>query len=111
MAVIVLGPALLARPFTFRHLRSLTELSYGIYLFHLVAAFYFGFLVFDLPRDGTAANAALWLAVVLPPSIAFAYVVTRFIELPARAWAARDRAGAPDSRPPPESRPGRAIPG
>jgi peptidoglycan/LPS O-acetylase OafA/YrhL len=96
IAVIVLGPALLARPFVNRPLRALTELSYGIYLFHLVAAVYLGVVVFDLPQDGTVAAAALWTAVVLPPSIAFAYLVTRFVERPARAWAERPRPAATD---------------
>ncbi|MGZ5347648.1 MAG: acyltransferase family protein [Solirubrobacterales bacterium] len=93
MAVIVLGPALLSRPFANRVADELAELSYGLYLIHYAIAVYLCGVVLDLPRTGSLADAALWLAVALPPSFAFAYLSARFVERPAQAWARRPRAG------------------
>jgi peptidoglycan/LPS O-acetylase OafA/YrhL len=89
MAVIVLGPALLSKPFVNRPIRRFAELSYGVYLIHLVVVIYVCEMLLGLPEDGSVATAALWFAVVLPISIVYAYVVTRFVERPALAWAAR----------------------
>jgi peptidoglycan/LPS O-acetylase OafA/YrhL len=91
IAVVVLGPALWARPFAGRVARELTELSYGLYLIHYVVAVYVGERLLDLPKDGTLGTIALWIAVVIPPSFAFAYLSLRFVERPARKWAARPR--------------------
>ena len=106
MAVIVLGPVWLAWPFTNRAARKLAELSYGIYLVHILVAIYVCSIWLELPQDGSIGTAALWLAVVLPPSILYAVLLQRFVEGPARAWAARRKPEtAPSSARQPEPRP------
>jgi peptidoglycan/LPS O-acetylase OafA/YrhL len=100
VAVVLIGPAVWAKPFASRPSRLLAEYSYGIYLIHWVVATYVGLELLGLPRDGTLGTIALWIVVVIPPSLGFAYLTTRFVERPARAWAARRPAEAPPARSP-----------
>ena len=86
MASIVLAPAWLQRPFDNAPARRLAEVSFGIYLIHLVIAWYVCLVWLDLPRDGTALAALLWFGIVIPTSIAYAYLSRRFVELPAKRW-------------------------
>jgi peptidoglycan/LPS O-acetylase OafA/YrhL len=86
MASIVLAPVWLQRPFDNAPVRRLAELSYGVYLIHLVIAWYVGLVWLDLPRDGSVRAALLWFGVVIPTSIAYAYLSRRFVELPAKRW-------------------------
>ena len=86
MASIVLAPVWLQRPFDNAPVRRLAELSYGIYLIHLVIAWYVCLVWLDLPRDGSLRAALLWFGVVIPTSIAYAYLSRRFVELPAKRW-------------------------
>jgi acetyltransferase len=98
MGVIVLGPAVLSRPFANRAISRVAELSYGLYLMHLVVGIYLGGMILGLPRDGSVGATALWFAVVLPPTFAYAYLSVRFVERPALAWARRPRS-VPKSAP------------
>jgi peptidoglycan/LPS O-acetylase OafA/YrhL len=86
MASIVLAPVWLQRPFDNAPARRLAELSYGIYLIHLVVCWYVCLIWLDLPRDGTLRAALLWFGVVIPTSIAYAYLSRRYVELPAKRW-------------------------
>ncbi len=89
MAAIALGPFWIRAPFANRPTRSLAELSYAIYLIHLVVALYIGGSLLSLPTDGSIGAVALWFGVVLPVSVLYAYAMVRFVERPSRAWARR----------------------
>ena len=86
MASIVLAPAWLQWPFDNATVRGLADQSYGVYLIHLVIAWYVGLVWLDLPRDGSLRAALLWFGVVIPASIGYAYLSRRFVELPAKRW-------------------------
>jgi peptidoglycan/LPS O-acetylase OafA/YrhL len=86
MASIVLAPVWLQRPFDNAPARRLAELSYGIYLIHLVICWFVCIVWLDLPRDGSLRAALLWFGVVIPTSIAYAWASRRFLELPAKRW-------------------------
>jgi peptidoglycan/LPS O-acetylase OafA/YrhL len=89
IAAIALGPYWLQRPFANQPVRRLAGLSYNLYLIHLVVALYVGVSLLGLPTDGTPPTVALWFAVVLPISLGYAYLATRFVEQPIRRWARR----------------------
>jgi peptidoglycan/LPS O-acetylase OafA/YrhL len=86
MASVALAPFWLQRPFDNAPARRLAELSYGIYLIHLVIAWYVCLIWLDLPRDGSVRAALLWFGIVIPSSIAYAYLSRRFVEIPGRRW-------------------------
>lgn len=86
MASVALAPVWLQKPFDNAPARKLAELSYGIYLIHLVVCLYVGILLLHLPRDGTALAVLLWFGVVIPISIAYAWLSRRLVELPVRRW-------------------------
>ncbi|HEY6771412.1 MAG TPA: acyltransferase [Solirubrobacterales bacterium] len=97
MASIALAPFWLQRPFDNAPARRLAELSYGIYLIHLVIAWYVCLVWLDLPRDGSVSAALLWFGIVIPSSIAYAYLSRRLVEVPGRRWILSWRQkGAPD---------------
>ncbi len=103
MASAILAPLWLQRPFANRPAAKLAEVSYGIYLIHLVVAWYVGLIWLDLPRDGSVKAALLWFGTVIPISIAYAWASRRFVELPVKRWvpviAARPAArGRPEGR-------------
>jgi len=89
MAAIVLCPLWIQRPFANRPVRRLAELSYGLYLIHFVVAYYVGGVLLGIPRDGSVATVGLWFAVVLPVSLAYAYLSLLSVERPARRWVRR----------------------
>jgi len=91
MASIILAPLWLQRPFANRPAGTLAGLSYGIYLIHLVVAWYVGLVWLNLPRDGTLKAALLWFGVVLPISVAYAYLSRRLVELPVKRWVLSSR--------------------
>ena len=91
MASIILAPVRLQRPFDNAPARELARLSYGIYLIHLIAAWYVGLIWLDLPRDGSLGAALLWFGTILPISIAYAWASRRFVELPAKRWVTSAR--------------------
>jgi peptidoglycan/LPS O-acetylase OafA/YrhL len=98
MAAVALGPYWMQRPFVNRPVRELAELTYSLYLIHFVIATYVGLELLGLPTNGSPSTVAVWFAVVLPLSLGYAYVATKFVEEPARRWA-RGLLGRP-SRPP-----------
>src|SRR5262249_15121633 len=77
MGSIILAPAWLQRPFDNEPTRRLADLSYGIYLIHLVICWYVCLVWLDLPRDGSIEAAVSWFGIVIPTSIAYAYVSRR----------------------------------
>ena len=81
IAVVVLGPATLRRPFESGILRRLGELSYGLYLIHLVVAIY-AFYVLELPIDGSLRAVAIWFAVVVPISLVYSQLSLTLVERP-----------------------------
>lgn len=95
MASVILAPLWLQRPFANRPAAKLAEFSYGIYLIHLVVAWYVGLVWLDLPRDGSLKAALLWFGTVLPISIAYAWASRRFVELPVKHWVLSSRRGRP----------------
>lgn len=74
-------------PFINAPVRWLGDVSYGIYLIHLVIITCLARLV-SMP-SGTAGAAAVWLLAVVPASILWGYMSARVIERPIRARAAR----------------------
>jgi acetyltransferase len=93
MASVILAPFWLQRLFANRPAARLAELSYGIYLIHLVAAWYVGLVWLELPRDGSAKAALLWFGTIIPISIAYAWVSRRLVELPVKRWVLSGRRG------------------
>jgi peptidoglycan/LPS O-acetylase OafA/YrhL len=88
MVLIAMGTGFAQRPFSNPTVRQLGDISYGIYLCHMVIAFYAG-SVLALPSDGTVGALAIWLAVIVPASVAYGYLSARFLEQPVRRWARR----------------------
>ena len=87
MAAIVLGPVWARTPFASPKVRAIAELSFSVYLIHLVIAIYVGRMLFSLPTDGSIGAVALWIALVLPLSMLFALLMRRYVERPARDWS------------------------
>ena len=83
IGIVMIGPLWLQRPFANRLVGRLAGLSYGVYLIHFVLIVYLGYLL-DLPRNGTLADVLLWTVLVLPPSLVWASLSQRFVEIPAR---------------------------
>jgi peptidoglycan/LPS O-acetylase OafA/YrhL len=86
--LVVCGPLWLQRPFANRITDRLSDLSYGVYLIHWVIIAYLH-QVTGLPTGGTFLDLLIWAAVVLPPSLLFAALSRRWLELPVRAWVRR----------------------
>jgi peptidoglycan/LPS O-acetylase OafA/YrhL len=85
MGAIIVGAAWLRRPFEHRLPRRVGELSYSVYLIHIVAAVYLGEL-FGLSTAGTPGTALVWFAVVLPVVFAYAWVSLVLVERPTHRW-------------------------
>ena len=95
MAVVVLGPSALQRPFVNRSIRWFAELSYGVFLIHVFVAEYLCIHVLDISRDGSLRAVLLFLAVMLFVSVIFAWISLHLVERPARRWSARVAAPKP----------------
>lgn len=92
MVALALAPAQAQLPFAGRPLRSLGDISYGVYLIHLaVIAVIVAEL--SLPRDGSLSAVLQWIAIVIPASLAYAYLSAVLLERPLRRWARRVRPG------------------
>ncbi len=105
MGVVIVGPLWMTRPFVNRVTARLAELSYGVYLVHWLLIMYAVDLL-DLPRDGTITALAIWFAVILPPSLIYAALSRRYVELPALRWVRRRRAVTGSTAPPVRCNPG-----
>jgi peptidoglycan/LPS O-acetylase OafA/YrhL len=88
MAVIVVGPVWLQRPFANGITSRGAELSLGVYLVHFIVIVYAGRYL-ELSTDGGARTLVLWLLVVVPVSLLYALASGRLVERPARDWARR----------------------
>jgi peptidoglycan/LPS O-acetylase OafA/YrhL len=97
MAAIVLGPVWVRAPFASPRVRALAELSYSVYLIHLVIAIYLCGMLLSFPTDGSLGAVALWIGLVLPASLVYALLMRRYVERPSRAWSRR--ATRPGERP------------
>jgi len=74
--------------FSNRYSRSLADSSYGIYLVHMVVIAYVARLLTP-PTDGTLHAALVWLAIVVPISVATGYLSAEYFERPIRRRAHR----------------------
>jgi peptidoglycan/LPS O-acetylase OafA/YrhL len=88
MICLILAPAALQRPFTATPSRWVGDISYSIYLIHF-AVIWFALREFSLPNDGEPGAVLAWSALVIPLSIAYAYLSARLLERPVRRWAQR----------------------
>lgn len=88
MVAIALGPRILQVPFANRLIRSLGDISYGVYLCHMVII-YLLFRYLDLPVDGSVRALVIWALAVVPAAILYGYLSARFLEQPIRRWARR----------------------
>jgi peptidoglycan/LPS O-acetylase OafA/YrhL len=95
MSAIVLGPVWARAPFATPRVRGLAELSYSVYLIHLVLAIYLCEMLFSLSDDGSIGTVALWIAVVVPASFLYALLMRRYVERPFRTWARRASTSSP----------------
>ena len=75
-------------PFAARRVRQLGDISYGIYLSHLMIAVLVA-TWFSMPDDGGLVSLATWTAAVVPASVLYGYLSARFLEQPIRRWARR----------------------
>ncbi|MFN8161878.1 MAG: acyltransferase [Solirubrobacterales bacterium] len=89
LGVFMLSTALASRArqrlFSNRPARWLGDISYGIYLIHLVVITYLARL-FAMPH-GTLRAALVWCGIVVPVSVAWGYLSMRFVERPVRLRA------------------------
>lgn len=114
MVAIALGPKPIQWPFANRLVRWLGDISYGVYLVHMVVITFAlrgldlaadteaGGLVGESPLvagDGKLDTMFLGGAIVVSVSILYGYLSARFLEQPIRRWARRyGRRGAPAGR-------------
>jgi len=75
-------------PFAHPFARRLGDISYGVFLIHLVIAWTL-VVLFSPPHDGNLWSFLLWTAMVVPASLAYGYLSARFLEQPIRRWAHR----------------------
>lgn len=64
-----------------------SSISFGVFMIHLPVAFYSGQLL-SLPQTG-GTDFLIWVAVVIPPSVAWAWFSRRFVGIPAIEWTER----------------------
>jgi peptidoglycan/LPS O-acetylase OafA/YrhL len=78
----------LQTPFTNPVARRVADLSYPIYLSHAVVLWVIA-AEFAVPRNGSLSSFLIMLSAVIPISIGYGYLSTRFVEQPARRWGQR----------------------
>lgn len=101
MGVIIFGPLWLQRPFANRFMDKLSDLSYGVYLIHMVFVTW-AVAYSPLPQDGTIGDLVVWFAVIVPPALVYAAVTKRVVEIPARRWIETKLLRSPVVTPRPE---------
>lgn len=94
MVTIALGRARWQRPFAHPLVRRLGDISYGVYLVHLVVIFYVVQPVTEQVAgtshgDGRLGTFALTAAIVFPLSLLYGWLSARYVEQPIRRWAHR----------------------
>lgn len=85
---IGLAPWWLLRPLDNRFAAWSASLSFGVFMIHLPIAFFAGQLL-SLPVDGQARTFLIWVAVVIPPSLLWAWFSRRLIGRPTIEWTER----------------------
>jgi peptidoglycan/LPS O-acetylase OafA/YrhL len=75
-------------PFAHPLARRLGDISYGVFLIHLVIAWTI-LTVLSPVHDGSAWSFVVWTLMVVPASLAYGYLSARFLEQPIRRWAHR----------------------
>ena len=84
-------------PFSHPRARRLGDISYGIFLIHLVVITYAVRLLFEhstaspgiVNANGSLGTFVALAAIVLPLSVSYGYVSGRYLEQPIRRWAHR----------------------
>jgi peptidoglycan/LPS O-acetylase OafA/YrhL len=100
MVATALGANRWQRPFTRPLARRLGDVSYGVYLIHVVVATYAVELLLGAAKqpgaashlvhgDGDIGTVATLATIVMPLSLLYGYASARFLEQPVRRWAAR----------------------
>ena len=89
IAILLSAPAWAQRPFASPILARFGRASYGVYVIHIPVAFYLGLLVLEVAPGQGPATFPLWLAIVLPPSLAYGWACSRWLDEPAKRWARR----------------------
>jgi peptidoglycan/LPS O-acetylase OafA/YrhL len=86
MMLIALGPGRVGTVFSNGPVRKLGDISYGIFLSHVVIITFLG-PALGLPTDGSFSTFLLWSLAVIPASVFYGYLSARFLEQPIRRWA------------------------
>ncbi len=86
MVSLALAPPRMQTLFAADPIRKLGDISYGIYLSHIVLISVL-LTEFDLPRSGNLWSLVVWTFVVIPISALYGYLSARFLEQPIRRWA------------------------
>ena len=95
MVSFALGPGADRSLLANHRLRELGDISYGIFLSHMVIAFCLLEWA-DLPADGNLQSFLVWTAAVVPASVLYGYLSARFLEQPIRRWARKYGRGETD---------------
>jgi peptidoglycan/LPS O-acetylase OafA/YrhL len=83
IGIVMIGPLWMQRPFANRLMSRLAELSYGVYLIHMLFITYLATIA-GMPRSGSLTDLLLWTVLVVPASLVWAYLSRRFVEVPAQ---------------------------
>ena len=86
MVSLSLSPRRWQGPFAAAPVRRLGDISYGIYLSHMVLALTIASEI-TLPQNGNLGSFAVWTLAVVPAAILYGYLSARFLEQPIRRWA------------------------
>jgi peptidoglycan/LPS O-acetylase OafA/YrhL len=86
MVALSLAPSRWQVPVATPLVRRLGDISYGIYLSHMLIAMTLASEL-SLPQDGDLKSLAVWIAAVVPAAILYGYLSARFLEQPIRRWA------------------------
>ncbi len=95
MILIALRPGRIGVLFSNEPIRKLGDISYGIFLSHVVIITFLG-PALSLPTDGSIGAFALWTLVVVPLAVLYGYLSARFLEQPIRRWARKFGRRRPD---------------
>jgi len=88
MVSLTFAPARWQVPVAAAPVRRLGDISYGIYLSHMVIAVTLSSET-SLPKDGNLKSLLVWIAAVVPAAALYGYLSARFLEQPIRRWARR----------------------